>query len=202
MKDCAFPRFTMIGSPQQILSACAGLFGLLAIALVALPAPAPQAEALRAPLVKERASESAPRQIRRPELPAQIDLAAIPQAALISKAEEPLDRGGDQAELLLPDRQEAATAMTLDVRIVDGDQMAVPYAKVVFYPVSDQGFPVEQFGRSDADGRFESGRLAEGRYRVRIEAEGYRSPRPVLYDIPRPPRFQPELVLHPAGPQD
>jgi hypothetical protein len=73
---------------------------------------------------------------------------------------------------------------------------------VKWYRVDPKAFPIEQSAACDTFGRFESARLADGRYRVRVHADGYRSSESQEISIPRALDQPLQLVLNPARPQD
>ncbi|MAW61621.1 MAG: hypothetical protein CMJ94_12405 [Planctomycetes bacterium] len=166
-------------SPPQVLSAAAILLGLGAIGFAALPAPLGEdgdsglgKELLLAPAPVERP--------RRPEPPAQIELAAIPAGADVRAASP-----GSLQEVQDAEGLDAPLALTLRVEVRDQGGRPIPYARVVWYAADDRGFPEELVGQADAQGQFESGRLQDGLYRVRVEAEGYRTSPTLGLRIPR-----------------
>lgn len=71
-----------------------------------------------------------------------------------------------------------------------------------WYLVDPKAFPIEQTSACDTLGCFESTRLADGQYRVRVEADGYRSSGSQEISIPRALDQPLQLVLNPARPQD
>jgi carboxypeptidase family protein len=93
-------------------------------------------------------------------------------------------------------------ALTLVVSVLDPKGRPIPRAEVMWYRVDSAGFPTEQGSACDIQGIFESARLADGRYRIRARAEGYRSSEAQEVDIPRVLGEPIRLVLNPARPQD
>lgn len=160
------------------LSGSALLLGMGAVTFAALPAPQTEGPGPRMEISK-RSLTTPPRPRMRFEPPAQLDLAAIPSGAQLRDVEHPL------VELAPETGPSAPLALTLRVEVVDAAGRPVPRARVVWYAAESARFPEEHETRTDAGGRVESGQLADGLYRVRVEAEGYRTSAPIGVRIPR-----------------
>jgi hypothetical protein len=128
-----------------------------------------------------------------------LDLEQIPKGALGAV----LEQAGAKNEQESPRPPEGPKlAQTIAVQIQDAQGRPIPHAVVKWYRVDPAAFPSEKSSACDAQGYFESARLADGQYRIRVLAEGYRSSESQEIDIPRSMDQPRRLVLNPARPHD
>lgn len=105
-----------------------------------------------------------------------------------------LESGATHAALLMaglpqiemPARLEVATVSLLQVEVRDPAGLHVPGARVVYYPETVIGFPEEIIGEADERGAFTSPLLTEARYRIRVEAPGFRTSATRQVHLPAP----------------
>lgn len=160
------------------LSGTALLLGIGAMSFAALPVPTSDGSGERVEPAL-RSLKTPPRPRARFEPPAQLDLAAIPQGADVRDVRPVL------SEVKTDDGPSTPLALTLRVDVVDQRGRPVPRATVVWYEADAAGFPEEHQLLTGTDGQVESGQLADGLYRVRVEAEGYRTSAVIGVRIPR-----------------
>lgn len=178
-------------SPSKLLSGCALLLGVGAVLFAAVPMPVDD-QPIGAWVTSSTGQVDRPR-LPRPEPPARLDLSSLPAGATVR----------DALVVQPPQESERLTgplALTLRVDVQDREGRPVPRAIVVYYQVVEGAFPREERARCDAEGRFESARLADGLYRVRVEAEGYSTSSATELRIPRRMGEPLSVVLAPAGP--
>ena len=160
------------------LTGTALLLGFGAITFAALPVPTHEGSGERAePALRSLSTPPRPRV--RFDPPAQVDLSAIPAGADVRDVEPIL------TEVTGENGPAAPLALTLRVDVVDQQGRPVPRATVIWYDADTTGFPEEHQLQTGADGQVESGQLADGLYRVRVEAEGYRTSSVIGVRIPR-----------------
>jgi hypothetical protein len=128
-----------------------------------------------------------------------LDLEQIPKGALGAVLEQ-AEATGERKSPQPPAGPKLA--QTIAVQVHDAHGRPIPHAVVKWYRVDPTVFPSEKSSACDAQGYFESARLADGQYRFRVQAEGYRSSESLAIAIPRSMDQPRQLVLNPARPHD
>ena len=168
--------------PRKIMSATALLLGMAAIGFAALPVPAdPHEQGLLT-----RSAQSSPETTRarskakKPDLPAGLDLAALPQGATTREVEliaQPLRPPSSEEKFELP------MALSLAIKVVDTTGRSLSGARLSW--TREDGESAGK-GRCDSSGYFESAELSPGKYQLQVQTADFSRKTTVEVQLPRP----------------
>lgn len=174
---------TLMGPlPRKLMSAAALLLGVGAIGFAALPVPADPHEQGKLARTLQLSPETtrARSKTKKPELPAGLDLAALPEGATTREVEliaQPLRPPVSEKKFEVP------MALSLAVKVVDTTGRSLSGARLS-WTTEDGKNPGK--GRCDSSGYFESSELSPGKYQLQVQTADFSRKTTLELQIPRP----------------